>query len=156
MPIGTKPVAHFKLIANHHGHLDPPPITHRLWGIDEVVRLIVTDLKRGDNASAVALACCSRLLSDIVLDVLWQYLEDLCQLLMCLPPDTWEVHEDEFVSATCFTSSFLRSLMVDRFSYVVPQLRNGSDCRVTLAGYTSTTNWVTEWNAGFRWKRTNC
>ena len=67
-----------------------------------MVRLLATDLKKrhGASASAVALACCSRRLADIALDSLWEELNSLSRLMQCLPPDTWKMYDDEFVSTT--------------------------------------------------------
>ena len=69
---------------------------HRVWEIDEIVRLIVSHLKR-HKQGAVALACCSRSLSDIVLDSLWEHLVGLSRLLKCLPRDTWTTRDFDFV-----------------------------------------------------------
>ena len=76
---------------------------HRFWEIDEMVRLLATILEQQYEAfaSAVALACCSRGLEDIVLDTLWEKLIGLNWLMQCLPADTWEIHDHEFVSAAC-------------------------------------------------------
>ena len=74
-------------------------IMHRFWEIEEMVRLLASDLgiRCKASASAVALACCSKRLSDIVLDPLWEEIEGLSRLTRCLPPQTWEVRSDEFV-----------------------------------------------------------
>ena len=75
---------------------------HRFWEIDELVRTLATDLKqRNASASAIALACCSERLGDIVLDPLWEQLDDLRRLMQCLPPDTWELREGTFVRTAC-------------------------------------------------------
>ena len=80
-----------------------PPIMHRFWEINEMVRLLATILNKqyDASASAVALACCSKRLEDIVLDSVWEKLIGLEHLMRCLPTDTWEIHDDEFVSTTC-------------------------------------------------------
>jgi hypothetical protein len=72
---------------------------HKLWEIDEIVCLVVAKLEEHNkgNASALALACCSKPLSGMVLDSLWKDLMGLSQLMMCLPPDSWEIRGDEFV-----------------------------------------------------------
>ena len=77
-----------------------PLIMHRFWEIDEMLRLLAMylDKQHGASASAVALACCSKRLGDVVLDSLWEELRCLSQLMQCLPPDTWEIYDGEFVS----------------------------------------------------------
>ena len=76
---------------------------HRFWEINEMVRLLATILNKQyeASASAVALACCSKRLEDIVLDSVWEKLIGLEHLMRCLPTDTWEIHDDEFGSTTC-------------------------------------------------------
>jgi len=78
-------------------------IMHRFWETDDMVRLLTTDLEErcAASASAVALACCSKRLSDIVLDTLWEQLRGLCQLMRCFPPDAWEICNGKFVRTTC-------------------------------------------------------
>ena len=75
---------------------------HRFWEINELVRELVVDLERRCKASAssIALACCSKQLGDVVLDYLWEDLTNLSWLMQCLPPDTWERRNGEFVSTT--------------------------------------------------------
>ena len=65
-----------------------------------MVRLLAKDLEKrcGASASAVALACCSRQLADIVLDSVWEEVRGLVRLMQCLSPDTWEIRDCEFVS----------------------------------------------------------
>lgn len=72
---------------------------HRFWQIDELVRLVASELEKGcgASASAVALACCSKRLSDSVLDPLWEELIGLSRLVKCLPPDTWETRDGKLV-----------------------------------------------------------
>jgi len=87
-----------------HDHHPPPPrhIMHRFWEIDGLVRIVATDLEERcmASASAVALACCSKRLADIVLDPLWEQLDSLSQSMKCLPQDTWEIRDWSFVSTT--------------------------------------------------------
>lgn len=80
-------------------YLDP---MHRLWKINEIVHLILTDLEKG--ASALALACCTKSLTDVALNFLWEDVADLLQLMMCLPPDSWKICDDEFVRSPLFLS----------------------------------------------------
>jgi len=76
---------------------------HRFWEIDELVRTLATDLKwRNTYGSAIALACCSKRLGDIVLDSLWEHLNLLGRLMRCLPPETWEIRDQTFVSTADF------------------------------------------------------
>lgn len=76
---------------------------HRFWEIDELVRTLATELKwRATFPSAIALACCSKRLGDIVLDPLWEKLDGLCRLMRCLPPDTWELRDRTLVSTQYF------------------------------------------------------
>ena len=91
-------------------HRPTPCTMHQFWEIDELVRLVATALEKHytASASAVALARCSKRLGDIVLDSLWEQLTGLGLLLKCLPSDTWEVRDDEFVSTPCFGSLNLR------------------------------------------------
>jgi len=115
-------------------HLNHIIIMHRFWKINEMVRFLAADLK-GDyttSTSAVTLACCSKRLEDIVLDSLWEHLADLRRLMRCLPPDTWEIHNGEFVRTTHPSPPTLGSSLVNRFSYVVPPSRNGADSRAML------------------------
>ena len=114
---------------------------HQFWQIDELVRMLASNLKKrcGASASALALACCSKQLSDIVLDSLWEELEGLGRLMKCLPSETWEIRDDGFVRMTWVYSHLSGSSLVNRFSYVVPPLRNGSDSRVILVGSTGFT-----------------
>ena len=81
---------------------------HRFWEIDEMVYLLASDLKKRCKApaSAVALACCSKRLSDIVLGPLWEELLGLERLVRCLPPDTWEILDHEIVRTTWAHSHF--------------------------------------------------
>ena len=82
---------------------------HRFWEIEEMVRLLASDLEKRCEApsSAIALACCSKRLSGIVLDSLWEVLPDgLRSLMECLPPETWEIRNDEFVRTTLVRSHF--------------------------------------------------
>jgi hypothetical protein len=76
-----------------------------------MVRLVATALEKHytASASAVALARCSKRLGDIVLDSLWEQRTGLGVLLKCLPSDTWEVRDDEFVSTPCSGSLDLRA-----------------------------------------------
>lgn len=75
---------------------------HQFWETDKMIRLVTSDLKGRCRAlaSVVALACCSKRLSDIALDAVWEELEDQGQLMTCLPSDTWEIRNDEFVRTT--------------------------------------------------------
>jgi len=72
---------------------------HQFWEIDEMVCLLASDLEKRckASASAVALACCSKRLSDIVLGCIWEELVGLERLVSCLPPDTWEIRDCELV-----------------------------------------------------------
>lgn len=79
---------------------------HRLWEIEEMVRLLATHLEKqhGASASAVALACCSKRLTDAVLDSVWEELRGLDLLMKCFPPETWEIDPGgEFVSTSCYS-----------------------------------------------------
>ena len=82
---------------------------HRFWEIDEMVRPVAAHLGRqhGASASAVALACCSNRLADIVLDSLWEELRCLSRLMQYLPSDTWEIDNHEFVSTARLRSPTL-------------------------------------------------
>ena len=109
---------------------------HQFWEIYEMVRLLATILEKQCKASgsAVALACCSKRLGDIVLDSVWEELGDLGRLMRCLPPDTWEMRHGKFVSTTCSSLLALRAYL-SSFSYVAPLTRNGSNSRAMLVGY---------------------
>ena len=112
-----------------------PATMHRFWEIEEMVRLVASDLEERCNASAtvLALACCSKRLSDIVLDSLWEEPDDLTRLMRCLPPETWEIHDEEFVR-TWVHSHFWGTHLTNRSSYVAPLSRNGSGSRAMLVG----------------------
>jgi len=111
---------------------------HRFWEIDELVRMLASDLKdRCDaSASALALACCSKRLNDIVLDSLWEHLGDLYRLLSCLPPESWELTGDEEFVRTAFSClPTFGSSLANRFSCDALLLRNGPDSPVMLEGF---------------------
>ena len=95
---------------------------HQFWKIDEMVRLLASDLKKRCKASAsvLALACCSKRLSDVVLDALWEELNGLIWLMMCLPPETWEIRNGEFVRTTWVHPHFRGTHLINRFSYAAP------------------------------------
>ena len=107
-----------------------------------MVRLLALDLKKRCKASAstLALACCSKKLSGVILDSLWEeFSNHLIWLLRCLPPETWEIHDDEFVSAIWVHSHSRGTHLINRFSYVAPLPKNGSDSRAMLVGSASFT-----------------
>jgi len=93
-------------VAHHHTPDSQPPsrylIMHHFWEIHELVRILSKDLEErcGASASAIALACCSKRLADVVLDQLWEHLTGLVWLMRCLPRDTWESRNGEFVITT--------------------------------------------------------
>ena len=63
---------------------------HTCLTVDEIIRLIARELvKSKDKATAVALACCSKLFEDPVLDLLWETREKLFPLIKSLPGDIW-------------------------------------------------------------------
>ncbi|KAF9646237.1 hypothetical protein BDM02DRAFT_276133 [Thelephora ganbajun] len=122
---------------------------HRFWEIDEMVRLLVTNLpvtnfgkrkrfrRLRTSATAVALACCSKQLSAIVLDSLWEDVFDLNQLLKCFPPNSWEMRDGEFAFLRCPSTKEW-----DRFSSYARRIRTFSPCsiptqvrRVSLEAY---------------------
>ena len=113
----------------------------QFWQIDELVRMVASDLEKrcGVSNSVLALACCSKQLSDIVLDSLWEELDGLGPLMRCLPSETWEIRDDGFVRMTLVYSHLSGSSPVNRRSYVSPPPRNGSDSRVMLVGSASFT-----------------
>ena len=101
-----------------------------------MTRLLATHLVTLDKPSVAALACSSKLLVEAALDPLWERLEKGPRPLMrCLPQDTWEIRDSEFVSTTCCNPQLL-GLPLDRFSYAVLRRRNGADSRAMLAGFT--------------------
>ena len=70
-----------------------------VFRLDDIIRLIADNIPYGKLGSAVALACCSRSISAPTLDSLWRKQTDLGTLLVStLPPPTWKVVNDEFVS----------------------------------------------------------
>jgi len=79
---------------------------HRFWQIDEMIRVVASDLNERCWAygPALALACCSKQLSDIVLDSLWEELICLRYPMRCLPQESWEIRENEFVRTACSSS----------------------------------------------------
>ena len=105
-------------------HLDYISLMHQLWEIDEIVRAIVARL--GRQKGAVALACSSKSLSDIVLDSLWERLMGLSRLLKCLPPDSWDLRDFDFVRATfAVLLTIGEAHDLTRCSYVAPPPKNG-------------------------------
>jgi len=109
---------------------------HRFWEVDEMIRLLATHLVALDKPSVAALACSSKLLEEAALDPLWERLDKGPRPLMrCLPQDTWEIRDSEFVSISCCKPQLL-SLPLDRFFCVVLQRRNGTDSRAMLAEFT--------------------
>ena len=131
-------------------------IMHRFWQIDELVRMVASDLENrcGASTSVLALACCSKRLSDIVLDILWESLEGLGFLMECLPPETWEIDDGEFVRITWVYSHLSASSPVNRCSYIAPRPRNGSDSRVMLVESTGFSHMNLQESQLFRWQHT--
>lgn len=73
---------------------------HKVFNLDHIIRLITENIPYGELKSAAALACCSKFISAPTLDSLWRKQTDLGTLLVCtLPPPTWKVVNDAFVSS---------------------------------------------------------
>ena len=78
---------------------------HVCLNVDEIVRLIARELvASGGNATAVALACCSRNFEDPVLDALWVEQTRLLPLLKSFPGDVW--NEDRCTVSTRIASEY--------------------------------------------------
>ena len=76
---------------------------HACLNVDEIVRLIASELvgSRGKRA-AVALACCRKSFEDPVLDALWAEQDELLPLLKSFPGDVWGEGESTVsVPTTC-------------------------------------------------------
>ena len=73
--------------------------THRVFGLDELVRNIAhrADATTQGSASLLALACCCKSLEGPVMDVLWRRQTILPTILETLPADSWSVTNDVFV-----------------------------------------------------------
>lgn len=72
---------------------------HRCFSIDEIIRLVACEIIESENgATAVSLACCCKGFEGPVLDVLWTTQDKLVPLLKCLPQDSWEESDENFVS----------------------------------------------------------
>jgi len=63
---------------------------HRVFKIDELTRLITSQLIHANQESAVNLACACRYLEEPVLSTLWEIQESLHNLLETLPGDNWD------------------------------------------------------------------
>ena len=73
---------------------------HKALSLVDIIRLITDNISYGELKSAVALACCSKSISAPTLDSLWREQTDFGTLLVStLPPSTWKVINDEFVSS---------------------------------------------------------
>ena len=75
-------------------------MVHRCLKVDEILRIIANELVgSGANATAAALAPCSKSFEDPVLESLWETQEQLLPLLQSFPGDVWETSEaGQFVS----------------------------------------------------------
>ena len=63
---------------------------HHSLCVDEIARLIAGELvATKGQATAVALACCCKILEDPALDALWATQHRLTPLLKTLPEDVW-------------------------------------------------------------------
>lgn len=77
---------------------------HRCLRVDEIARLIAHELvAAGGQATAVALACCSKGFEDLALDALWGTQSRLVPLLQTLPADVWSPERSD-VSIVMMTS----------------------------------------------------
>jgi hypothetical protein len=76
----------------------PSTAMHKVFNLNNIVRLITDNIPHGELKSAVALACCCESISGPALDSLWRRQTDLGTLLVRLPPPTWKVVNNEFVS----------------------------------------------------------
>jgi len=66
---------------------------HNALLVDEIVRRIAEHLPDlSEKTSCLAFSLCCRALNDPVLDVLWNWQQDLVTLFKVLPPDLWEVN----------------------------------------------------------------
>ena len=63
---------------------------HRVFKIDELTRLITSQLIPANQESAVNLACVCRYLEESVLSTLWEKQQSLHTLLETLPRGTWD------------------------------------------------------------------
>ena len=81
----------------------PSTAMHKVFNLNDIVRLITDNIPHGELKSAVALACCCESISGPALDSLWRRQTDLGTLLVRLPPPTWKVVNNEFVSAPSFS-----------------------------------------------------
>ena len=66
--------------------LDP---MHACLNVDEIVRLIASELVSEGKATTVALACCCKIFEDPALDALWETQDQILPLLRTLPEDVW-------------------------------------------------------------------
>ena len=71
-------------------------MSHRVFKISELTRLIASQLVLINRQSAVNLACACRSLKEPALSALWETQSSLCTLMEVLPKETWEVRYAEF------------------------------------------------------------
>jgi hypothetical protein len=73
---------------------------HKVFSLDDIIRLIADKIPYGELKSAVALARCCKSISAPTLDSLWGEQTDLVTLFVyTLPPPTWKIVNNEFVSS---------------------------------------------------------
>lgn len=73
---------------------------HKIFELDEILRLIAGELVNADNnGTALAFACSRRLSSDPVLDTMWEEGQgDFTTLLKTFPAPAWAINDGKFVS----------------------------------------------------------
>jgi len=69
---------------------------HRAFLIDDIVHTVLQNVKPSAS-DLISFACTSSASSSPALDILWRVQSSLGPLIMCLPPDTWEIRDDNVV-----------------------------------------------------------
>jgi len=65
-------------------------MSHRVLGIDEILRDVAAWVVDTHPPTAVSLACCTKSFEEPALSTLWKIQERLPTLVKTLPPDCWE------------------------------------------------------------------
>lgn len=71
---------------------------HHLFEVDEILRIVTSNIRYGDCKDAISLACCCKSFSAPVLDNIWgRSQREFTWLLRTLPPSVWAIVDKTFV-----------------------------------------------------------
>ena len=117
-------------------------MSHLIFAIDELLRLVIDELVETSRRSAVSFALTCRFLEEPTLSLLWKKQNSLTDLIKVLPDHGWVRSGHEFESIVGGCGPFVDRIRVDfpRPSNATPQRRIGLGYNDTLpgcVGYTS-------------------